>query len=106
MINYNIKKLESFLEEVVKYRNKINGDSLDSYFGYFTLSKVLISTSNQIFNNGLVYKFLKDDDIKQLQDFLSEFNFYGENYINNQINYNKELFKNIDLRSDVKSSLL
>ncbi|MBU4449891.1 MAG: hypothetical protein KKE35_01205, partial [Actinobacteria bacterium] len=53
-INYNIKKLESFIEEVVKYRNKVNGDSLDSYFGYFPLSKVLISTSNQIFNNGLV----------------------------------------------------
>jgi len=105
-INYNIKKLESFIEEVVKYRNKVNGDSLDSYFGYFPLSKVLISTSNQIFNNGLVYRFLKDDDIKQLQDFLSEFNLYGENYINNQIKYNKELFKNIDLRSEIKRKII
>ena len=104
-INYNIKKLESFTEEIVKYRNKVNGDSLDSYFGYFSLSKVLVSTINQIFDNGLVYRFFKDEDVKQLQDFLSEFT-YGEKYINDQTNYNKELFKNINLRQDVKRMII
>ena len=41
-----------------------------------------------------------------MQDFLSEFNLYGENYINNQINYNKELFKNINSKPDVKRIII
>jgi len=105
-INYNIKKIESFIDEITEYRNKVNGDSLDSYFGYFPLSKVLTSTINQIFNNGLAYRFFKDKDIKQLLDFVSEFTYGGEKYINDQIGYNKGLFKDINLRQYSKGRII
>ena len=37
-LDYNIKKLDSWIEEVEKYRNAVNGDALGSYYGEFDLS--------------------------------------------------------------------
>ncbi len=88
-ISYNIEKLDSFLEEINTYRNMTNGDSLLYYFGYFKLSSVLLSTINQSFNSGLIYKYLKKEDVRKLQNFVSEFSIYSEKYINDQINFNK-----------------
>ena len=94
------------MEELEKYRNKVNGDALEDYFGYFALSKILNSTINQAFAVGLIYKLFKDEDIRQLQDFLTEFTINGENYINGQINNKKELFRNLNLRPGVKRMII
>lgn len=87
-IDFNIKKIDSFLEELNKYRNKANGDSLYNYFGYFNLSKVISTTANQMFTSGLIYKYLNHEDIAILQNFFSDFSYGIEEYMNNQIKYN------------------
>jgi len=35
----NIDKINKWLEENTKYRNAVNGDALNNYFGYFDLSR-------------------------------------------------------------------
>lgn len=88
-IDFNIKKIESFLKELGRYRNKVNGDSLQIYFGYFNLSKVITTTMVQMFFRGTIYNYLGYEEIGKLQNFTSYFSLGMENVINNQINYNK-----------------
>lgn len=97
-IDFNLKKIDSFLEELNEYRNKVNADCLNNYFGYFNLSKIISITMFQMFNNGLVYKYLNHEDIAVLQNFLSDFSFGTENYMNNQIKWNKDNHSNPDIK--------
>jgi len=92
-IDFNIGKIDSFLEELGRYRDKVTGDSLFNYFGYFNLSKVIITTMFQMFLNGSIYKYLKYEDIVKLQNFITDFSLSTEQYINNQIKWNKENIK-------------
>ena len=77
------------LEEIIKYRNKVNGDSLYSYFGYFNLSKVILTTAIQMFTTGLIYKYLEHEDIAILQNFSSDFSSGSEQFMNSQVKYNR-----------------
>jgi hypothetical protein len=85
----NIKKIDKWLEEINKYRNAVNGDSLGSYFGYFDLSRFVTVTANDMFLKGLLYKYLDYNDIGKLQVIYSEFTFPWENILNNQIIQNR-----------------
>ena len=88
-IEYNIKKINEFLEELNNYRNKNNADNLNKYFGYFSLSKVILTTARQMFNNGEIYKFLDHDFVEKLQNFSIDFSLGTENFMNSQIKYNQ-----------------
>ena len=85
----NIKKIDAWLEELVKYRNAVNGDSVQTYAGYFDLSRAVYPTANEMFQSGLLYKYLSHDKIGKLQVIFTEFSIYGENYLNQQIVSNK-----------------
>lgn len=85
----NIKKINKWLEEINKYRNAVNGDSLGNYFGYFNLSRFVTVTANDMFSKGLLYKYLDYNDIGKLQVIYSEFTLHGENFLNNQIIQNR-----------------
>ena len=85
----NIKKIDKWLEEINKYRNAVNGDSFNNYFGYFNLSRFINVTGNDLFVKGLLYKYLDYDDIGKLQVIYSEFTLQGENFLNNQIVQNR-----------------
>ena len=85
----NIKKIDEWLEEINKYRNAVNGDSLNNYFGYFNLSRFINVTGNDMFLKGLLYKYLDYNDIGKLQAIYSEFTLQGENFLNNQIVQNR-----------------
>jgi len=85
----NIKKIDKWLEEINKYRNAVNGDSLGNYFGYFNLSRFVTVTANDMFSKGLLYKYLDYNDIGKLQVIYSEFTLQGENFLNNQIVQNR-----------------
>jgi len=91
-IDFNISKIDSFFKELEKYRNKVNGDSLYNYFGYFPLSKVIITTMIQVFLDRSIYEYLSHENIGKLQNFLSDFSSGSEQYINNQIRWNRENF--------------
>lgn len=88
-IEYNIKKINKSLEDLNNYRNENNADNINNYFGYFPLSKVILTTARQMFNSGLIYKFLNHDFVEKLQNFSIDFSLGTENFMNNQIKYNQ-----------------
>ena len=88
-ITLNISKIDKWLKEIERYRNSVNADALDNYYGYFDLSRFITNTANEMFRSGLLYKYLNHKAIEQLQVISSEFSFFGENFFNNQINQYK-----------------
>lgn len=98
-LNLNIKKIDEFLEKLTNYRNKTNSDNLADFFDYFDLSRVIWITTTNMFYSGLLYKYLKYEDIGKLQVMISEFSLYWENIINGQVEQNK---KNLDKQKTIK----
>lgn len=83
----NIRKIDGWIDELSKYRNAVNGDALDRYFGYFDLSRFIVPTANDMFFSGLLYKYLDKDDIGRLQIIYTEFSVNGEKILNEQIDF-------------------
>jgi hypothetical protein len=89
-LELNCRKLEDWLEELGKYRNSVNGDSLHTYFGYFKLSSTIGVTASQLHTAGVLYKYLSHKHIGQMQEVFNELSLSGENYLNNQIQQIKQ----------------
>jgi hypothetical protein len=105
-LELNIDKVDKWLEEITKYRNAVNGDNLVNYFGYFDLSRFISVTANNLFQMGLLYKYLDRDSIGKLQIIYSEFSLSGENYLNNQIIQNKTKAANQIIQLHVKRDVI
>jgi len=103
--DFNVKKIDSFLEELNEYRNKANADSLVDYFGFFHLSKIITTTLIQLLNSGLMYKFLYHEDIAMLQNFLSDFSLGTEGYMNNQIEWMRKHHSEQGTRQHVNNNI-
>ena len=91
-LNFNIKKMDGWLDEITNYRNAVNGDTLKTYFGYFDLSRIISVSANNMLLTGLLYSHLDEDSIANLQVIFSEFSQSGEQIINNQVTQNKQNF--------------
>ena len=89
-LELNDKKLKGWLEELIKYRNAVNGDSLPTYFGYFKFSTFIGVMAFQLHGSGAIYKHLSHDLIGKLQEVYNDLSTNGENYINNQIEQRKQ----------------
>jgi hypothetical protein len=105
-IAFNIRRIDSLIEELQKYRDALNADNLKNYFGYFSLSKVIVSTLNQMVFKGSIYKHLGHEEISWLQNFVVEFSPGTESFINSQVGNNKEKFHTIlGINPDVKAKV-
>lgn len=91
-LKLNLRKIDRWLEEITAWRNAVNGDSLNNYFGYFDFSRFITVTANNMFQSGRLYKYLSEDQIGDLQVIASELSPYGEQYINNIVRQGKLLF--------------
>lgn len=100
-LELNMKKIDKWLEEITEYRNAVNGETLNTYYGYFDLSKFVYVTANVMFITGLLYKYLSYDDIGKLQAIVTELSINTENYLNNQIVQNKANFNKPKAVQDV-----
>jgi hypothetical protein len=89
-LELNCKKLEGWLEELGRYRNAVNGDSLLRYYGYYKISSGVGVTAHQLHESGLLYKYLSHEHIGQLQEVFTDLSLPGENYMNNQIQQRKQ----------------
>jgi len=105
-IGFNIKRIDSLVEELQKYRDALNANNLKNYFGYFPLSKVIVSTLNQMVFKGSIYKHLGHEEISWLQNFFVDFSPGTEGFINSQVGHNKEKFHTIlGTNPDVKAKV-
>lgn len=91
-LELNVGKIDTWLEELTRLRHAVNGDALDSYFGYFDLSRIISVTANSMLQTGLLYKHLTHDQIGSLQEMFSEFSWFGEKYVNDQVQGYKQTF--------------
>ena len=109
--SFNVKKLDGWIDELTKYRNAINGDTLSTYYGYFDLSRAIYPTANELFQNGTLFDLLSTDDIAKLQVIASELSVSGETNLNNKIkqhktNFNKqEAVTHVDFGSGSSKSI-
>jgi ABC-type lipoprotein release transport system permease subunit len=91
-IDINIEKINSFKTELQKYKEKVLSDSINTYFGWFYLSEIILTTINQIFYSGLIYRKFNYEDIEELQKFKKDFSISSEKYINDQVKENTTNF--------------
>lgn len=89
-LKVNVAKVDDWLEEMTRWRNAVNGDSLAQYHGYFKFSSVISVTTNSLFNAGKLYSALNKDHIAKLQEVFNDFSTFGEQYMNNQITQKKQ----------------
>jgi len=89
-LELNEKKLNAWLEELTKYRNSVNGDSLITYFGYFKFSTFIGVTAFQLHGSGAIYKHFSHELIGKLQEVYNDLSISSENYMNNQIEQRKQ----------------
>ena len=84
-LGLNIEKISGWLDEVTKYRNAVNAQTLSTYYGYFDLRRFLMVTAQSMLLSGLLYKHLDYSDIGKLQVISSELSEVGETLINREI---------------------
>ena len=89
-LELNVSKIDTWLEELEKYRHAVNGDALHNWSGYFDIGKAVFFTANAMFAYGSLYKVLNKDDIAALQKSFTELSLGGEQYMNNQLLQNKQ----------------
>lgn len=100
-LGMNIKKIDQWLAEIVNYRNAVNANAMQAYFGYFDLSRYVSVIANQLFVSGLLYKHLSDDEIGKLQVIAWELSLPWENSLNNQVAQNRASFVQPKAAQDV-----
>ena len=83
-LRLNLKKIDAWIVELSRYRNAVNGDSLQRWFGYFDLTKTVSSASVAAMSSGLLYKKLSYEDIENLQFALWDLSASTERYMNDQ----------------------
>lgn len=86
---FNIRKIDDFINELVKYRNAVNGDNLNKYYGYFNLAAVIYPTMNAMYNDGSLYDYVDYEDIVKLQQFVAHYSLTFQERLNYQINWAK-----------------
>lgn len=88
-LDYNVAHVDKVLKEMTKYRNAANGDKLYSFYWLVPLSRVLSYTVNSMFQDGSIYDLLENEDIARLYEFFSDFSIGTENYLRDQLRWNK-----------------
>ncbi len=91
-LQVNIHKINTWLELLNQYRNAINSETVSAYYGYFDFSRALSFAVFDFLQSGMLYKYLGSEEISNLQVIFSDFSVYGENYITNQINLERQEF--------------
>lgn len=94
-LRLNVTKIDSWLTEISRYRNAVNGDSLHAWYGYFDLGKTVSSTVTTMFNSGLLYKILSYEHIEELQQVYWDLSPAGEKYINDQLKDVRDVFNRL-----------
>lgn len=103
-IDFNVKKINRFLEYLRDYRDCVNGDSLNKFTKYFDLSRVIFGTTNNMLFSGLLYKYLSDENVENILIMTSQFTLYWENQINSNIGQHIANF-NFDKKKQKEATL-
>jgi len=90
-IEFNLKKIDAFLEEFREYRKHINGKSPYDYFGIIHMTGLLKTTLEQMFSDRSIYKYFDNENIGRLQTFYSDIQPDTVKRVNDQIQEFREI---------------
>ena len=94
-LELNVAKIDTWLADLEKFRDAVNGDALHNWAGYLDFGKTISVTANAMFVSGLLYKKLDKADIAALQELFHELSPNGEQYMNNSLVEYRRLFTNL-----------
>jgi hypothetical protein len=81
----NLALVSDLKAQAAVFRNAINGDSLNKYFGYFTFERGLFSQTTALLNSGKLYKWFSIEDLRKLQLISTKLNVAASSFINQNI---------------------
>ena len=82
---YNRSLVDELLTEAQKFRNAVNGDVLNTYFGYFGFGRAIFAQANACTMNGVLYELFSADEIRHAQRLVSTLSVANENWVNGEI---------------------
>ena len=91
-LEFNVAKLDKWIEFITEWRNAVNSETMVSFWRYFDLSRVLSSAANELLVSGVLYRLLDHEDIAKLQKIFGDLSPNGEQYMNNQVSQDKSNF--------------
>ena len=93
-INYNLSKIEKWLNMINELKNYINSDRINQFNDYFNFSSTIFVTANILFQNGKLYDYLSYNSIEKIQENASHLSITGETTFFNQISQHKQALGN------------
>jgi hypothetical protein len=91
---YNRSLVDELMGEVQKFRNAVNGDVLNTHFGYFGYSRAIFARANACTINGMLYELFSADDIRHAQRIVSLLSAGNENWVNGEIKRRRDVLIN------------
>jgi hypothetical protein len=91
---YNRSLVDELLAELQNFRNAVNGDALNTYFGYFGFSRAIFAQANACTINGMLYELFSADEIRHAQRIVSLLSAANENWVNGEIKRRRDTLIN------------
>ncbi|NQZ14219.1 MAG: hypothetical protein HRT94_05290 [Alphaproteobacteria bacterium] len=90
-LQYNIGKVDGFLEELSKYKTAVveGHVSMSGYYGFFRFSDIFSAASVQLYQNGFLAEHLSVELVAKLQDAIYTLSATGQPFINNSVERNR-----------------
>jgi len=91
-IEFNVQKVDSWLDLLVDFRNAVSTNNPAIFVGYFDLTQLLFAAANDMLASGLLYRYLSHDHIRRFKLLSSRVTIYYENQINQDVQKQKQAF--------------
>lgn len=85
-LEINEKKLNRWVSEFDTIKEKILLDNLKNYYGFIDFYTFIVTTTNLLQQDGLLYRKLETSQIERIQDMINYFNGAVGKLINDEIN--------------------
>src|SRR5437762_6651595 len=82
---YNRSLIDELRGEAQRFRNAVNGDVLNTYFGYFGFGRAIFAQANACTINGTLYELFSAEEIRHAQRIVSMLSAANENWVNGEI---------------------
>lgn len=91
-IKYNLSMIDKWVGAIGKFRDAVAASAMNTWHEYLQFSHIMKYTISELYESGILYKYITTDEIGNLNLFLSDFTQAFEIYINQDINSTRQNF--------------
>lgn len=92
-MQYNLYILDVHIQEVQSFRNAINANNIQDYYGYIKSTDLIYSSPIELLKSGILYEMFDKDHILLFQKLLQSGTPATEQWINSNIESRKKDFR-------------